>query len=60
MVLFDQVTKGVDANMVGKLKSVHDSFKGNATYESMLRDIATLDWEKADFQKVEEVAELVQ
>ena len=58
--MFDSITKGINADLaVGQLKSIHDSFKGNSAYESLLSDFKNLDWESADFDQVEKVAKRV-
>ena len=60
MSMFDSITKGINADLaVGQLKSIHDSFKGNSAYESLLSDFKNLDWESADFDQVEKVAKRV-
>ena len=58
--MFDSIRNGINADLtMGKIKSVHESFKGNTAYEDILADFDTLDWEKADFDQVEKVAKRV-
>jgi hypothetical protein len=60
MSMFDSITKGVNADFtIDKLKTVHESFKGNVAYEAVLADFKTLDWENASFDQVEKVAKRV-
>ncbi|MED5465433.1 MAG: hypothetical protein VX699_12345, partial [Myxococcota bacterium] len=61
-MVFDTFKKGVDAQMMEwgeNVRSVHESFKGNGAYDSLIRDLEAIDWANISNQGVSNVADTV-